>query len=166
MSWGAERGRSSSGSPPTSATASASSFVRSSAVISRARSRACAPSIAAPGTGTGDSCRPRRRSSGTSRRSWGPIFDPRGGVVAEADGRPVACAVAVPDINQVLKGTGGRLFPLGLLRLLRRTRIVDQTRLLLLGVTPEYRRPGLYPVLLHQLGRQLEGANYRRIGFS
>ena len=31
----------------------------------------------------------------------------------------IACLVAVPDINQALKGTNGRLFPLGLLRLLR-----------------------------------------------
>ena len=33
-----------------------------------------------------------------------PIFDPRCAVCAEVDGRPVACAVAVPDINQALKG--------------------------------------------------------------
>ncbi len=42
-----------------------------------------------------------------------PIFDPRCTVCAEVDGEMVACLVAVPDINQALKGTSGRLFPLG-----------------------------------------------------
>jgi len=95
-----------------------------------------------------------------------PIFDPRAAVLAEVDGRPVACAVAVPDINQALKGTGGRLFPLGVPRLLLRHRLVDQARLLLLGVVAEYRRPGLYPLLLHELHRQLAGSQYRRVEFS
>ena len=38
-----------------------------------------------------------------------PIFDPRCAVCAEVEGRPVACAIAIPDINQALKGTNGRL---------------------------------------------------------
>lgn len=99
-------------------------------------------------------------------RELKPIFDPHGAVIAEVDGRPIACAVAVPDINQALKGTGGRLFPLGALRLLFRSRIIDQARLLLLGVVAEYRQPGLYPLLLYELHRQLSAAKYRRVEFS
>jgi hypothetical protein len=95
-----------------------------------------------------------------------PIFDSRGAVCAEVDGRAVACAIAVPDINQALKGTNGRLFPSGLLRLLTRRRYVDQLRLLLLGVDAEYRAIGLYPLLLHALHRQLAGGPYRRVEFS
>src|SRR5206468_1006746 len=49
-----------------------------------------------------------------------PIFDPRCAVCAEVEGRAVACAIAIPDVNQALKGTNGRLFPLGLIRLLMR----------------------------------------------
>jgi hypothetical protein len=94
------------------------------------------------------------------------IFDPRFAVCAVVDGRPVACAIAIPDINQVLKGTGGRLFPLGLVRLLVRKLIVDQGRLLLLGVLPEYRQIGLYPLLLVELQRQVAGSSYRRVEFS
>ena len=95
-----------------------------------------------------------------------PIFDSRCAVCAEVDGRPVAGAIAVPDINQALKGTGGRLFPLGLFRLLRRGRYIDQLRLLLLGVLPEYRAYGLYPLLLVELHHQLQGTPYRRVEFS
>jgi hypothetical protein len=95
-----------------------------------------------------------------------PIFDPRCAVCAEVDGRPVACVVAVPDINQALKGTNGRLFPLGLIRLLRRKRYVTQVRLLLLGVSAAYRRHGLYPLLLFELHRQVKDTPYRRMEFS
>jgi hypothetical protein len=95
-----------------------------------------------------------------------PIFDPRCSVCAEVDGRPIACAVAIPDINQVLKGTDGRLFPLGLIRLLWRKSIIDQARLLLLGVLAGYRGRGLYPLLLVELHRQVAGSRYRRAEFS
>jgi hypothetical protein len=95
-----------------------------------------------------------------------PIFDERCAVCADAGGRIVACAVAIPDINQALEGTGGRLFPLGLIRLLRRRRYIDQARLLLLGVAGPYRAFGLYPLLVAELHRQMLGGPYRRVEFS
>ncbi|HXI29922.1 MAG TPA: hypothetical protein VNG89_15895, partial [Vicinamibacterales bacterium] len=95
-----------------------------------------------------------------------PIFDPRAAVVAEADGEVVACLVAVPDINQALKGTSGRLLPLALPRLLLRNRYITQVRLLLLGVDPRYRAFGLYPLLLAEWHQQLRGTQYARAEFS
>jgi len=95
-----------------------------------------------------------------------PIFDPRCAVCAEVEGRPVACAIAIPDINQALKGTNGRLFPLGLMRLLMRKRYIDQMRLLILGVEADYRALGLYPLLLIELHRRVQGGPYRRAEFS
>ena len=65
---------------------------------------------------------------------------------AEIDGRMVACLVSVPDINQALKGTNGRLFPLGLVRLLLRKRYITQVRLLLLGIDAQYRGTRTVPV--------------------
>jgi hypothetical protein len=95
-----------------------------------------------------------------------PIFDPRCAVCAEVDGQPVACLIGIPDINQALKGTNGRLFPLGLVRLLLRKRYVNQIRLLLLGVDARHRALGIYPLLLFELHRQLSGSPYKRIEFS
>ena len=95
-----------------------------------------------------------------------PIFDPRCAVCAEVEGRPVACAIAIPDINQALKGTNGRLFPLGLIRLLTRKGYIDQVRLLILGVEADYRALGLYPLLLIELHRRVQGGPYRRAEFS
>ena len=95
-----------------------------------------------------------------------PIFDPRCTVCAEVDGELVACLVSVPDINQALKGTNGRLFPAGLLRLLLRKRFISQVRLLLLGIDERYRGLGLYPLLLSEWHRQLQGSPYARAEFS
>jgi hypothetical protein len=96
-----------------------------------------------------------------------PILDPKCAVCVEVDGRPVACAVAVPDINQALRGTDGRLFPLGLIRLLGRKRIIDQVRLLLLGVLPEYRSSGLFPLLICELQKTMtNNTRYARVEFS
>ena len=94
------------------------------------------------------------------------IFDPRCAVIGEADGRMVACAVALPDVNQAMAGTGGRLFPFGLFKLLARSRYIDQARLLLLGIDPAYRTLGIYPLLLTELHRRLAGGPYRRLEFS
>ncbi|HKB09656.1 MAG TPA: hypothetical protein VKD69_03340 [Vicinamibacterales bacterium] len=95
-----------------------------------------------------------------------PIFDPRAAVVAEADGQMVACLVSVPDVNQALKGTGGRLLPLGVPRLLLRNRYITQVRLLLLGVDTRYRAFGLYPMLIAEWHRQLRGTRYTHAEFS
>ena len=95
-----------------------------------------------------------------------PIFDPRCTVCAEVDGRMIACLVAVPDINQVLKGTSGRLSPRLILRLLRRAKHISQVRLLLLGIDERYRGFGLYPLLIAEWHRQLQGTPYERAEFS
>jgi GNAT superfamily N-acetyltransferase len=94
------------------------------------------------------------------------ILDPRFVISAEIKGVRVACAVAVPDMNQVLKGTDGRLFPMGIIRFLFRKRLVDQGRLLLLGVLPEYRGFGLLPLLVHELAARAAGLAYKRVEFS
>jgi GNAT superfamily N-acetyltransferase len=109
---------------------------------------------------------PTREEFQRLARELKPIFDPRGAVIAEMNGRPIACVIAVPDINQALRGTDGRLFPWGLVRLLARARIIDQGRLLLLGILREFRGYGLYPLLMLELQRQVRGSRYRRVEFS
>jgi len=96
-----------------------------------------------------------------------PILDPRIAICAESGGRMVACMVAIPDLNQATKGTNGRLFPTGLIRLLLRKRYINQARVLLVGIDPDYRRAfGLFPLLMSELHRHSLAAGYRRLEFS
>ena len=55
---------------------------------------------------------------------------------------------------------------MGLIRVLRRRKYIDQVRLLLLGVHADYRSMGLFPLLLFEWHRQMKGGPYRRAEFS
>jgi GNAT superfamily N-acetyltransferase len=83
-----------------------------------------------------------------------PVVDPELVLFAEAAGAPIACAVSIPDVNQVLKRMNGRLLPTGVIHFLRRRRIVTRARMLMLGVLPEYRRLGVYPLLIAESARR------------
>lgn len=68
-------------------------------------------------------------------------------IAENADGEPVAAAITVPDLNQMLKRMNGRLLPLGWLNYLRRRRIIDRVRVGFLGVLPSYQHTGVAAAL-------------------
>ena len=95
-----------------------------------------------------------------------PVIEPEFVLFAEVESRPVACAVGLPDINQVLKRMNGRLLPFGLWHFLRRRSIVTQGRLLLLGVVPEWQSTGLYTLLVAELYHRARRKGLRRAELS
>lgn len=68
-------------------------------------------------------------------------------MIAEQEGRTIAMAITIPDINQVLKRMRGRLLPLGWLYYLARGRIMTRMRIGFLGVLPEYQHTGVAAAL-------------------
>ncbi len=72
-----------------------------------------------------------------------PIVDPRFALIAEVRGEPVGFALALPDFNQALKHVNGRLFPIGIFKLLWYRRRIDRVRVFTLGLKPEYQRRGI-----------------------
>ncbi|MGE3512072.1 MAG: N-acetyltransferase [Vicinamibacterales bacterium] len=91
-----------------------------------------------------------------------PVLDPELALFAEIDGEVAGCALALPDVNQVLRRMNGRLFPFGVIHFLRRRAIVNRARVLLLGVLPPFRRRGLYPLLIADLHRRGRARGYVR----
>ncbi|MCK4573130.1 MAG: N-acetyltransferase [candidate division Zixibacteria bacterium] len=74
------------------------------------------------------------------------IVDPELALIAEFEGKPVACSLALPDFNQALIHLKGRLFPTGLLKLLWHTKVRNKVRcvrLIMFGVVPEFQRRGI-----------------------
>ena len=76
------------------------------------------------------------------------IYDRDMFFIAEYDGEPAGMSLVLPDMNQALKKAGGRLFPLGLLRMLWHRRKINAWRMPLLGVRQEHRLRGIEVVLL------------------
>ncbi len=71
------------------------------------------------------------------------IYDRDMFFIAEYDGEPAGMSLVLPDMNQALKKAGGRLFPLGLLKMLWHRRKINAWRMPLLGVRQEHRLRGI-----------------------
>jgi GNAT superfamily N-acetyltransferase len=80
---------------------------------------------------------------------------------AEADGKPIGFAVALPDVNVAAKACNGRLLPFGWWQFLRALRKTNVIRMLTLGVVPEYRRAGIDLLLMHCVMTQGEAVGFR-----
>jgi hypothetical protein len=84
--------------------------------------------------------------------------------ISEIDGEPAAVAVALPNVNELIHDLGGRLFPLGLPKLLWRLKVVGPktARLAILGIRKKYRSTRKYAGLstylytkMNRVGRDL-----------
>ncbi len=87
-----------------------------------------------------------------------PILEPKYVLLASVHGEPVGFALTLPDFNQPLRGANGRLFPLGLLKLLWHSRRIDRGRVFALGLKPGFRGKGIDAVFYlktFQAGREL-----------
>lgn len=78
------------------------------------------------------------------------IVDPNLCYIAEVDDQAVGFSVTLPDINQAIKYAQGRLFPLGLLKILWHKRHIDCVRVFLLGVLKEHRHRGIDVTMYYQ----------------
>ncbi len=73
--------------------------------------------------------------------------------VAEVEEEPAAFIVVLPDLNELIRDLNGRLFPLGLIKLLFRfwLRPPKRARVVLMGVKRKYQRRLLGPLLILRL---------------
>jgi hypothetical protein len=85
------------------------------------------------------------------------VMHPSLPLVAEVDGKPVAFALIIMNINPVLKKLDGKLLPFGLLRLLWDLKVspkIDSGRLILMGIREGYRRRGLDSILFVEMAER------------
>jgi len=74
--------------------------------------------------------------------------------VENEEGEPVGFALWLKDYNQALIEAKGRLFPFGLLKVMRRAKSIDMCRVLTLGLIEEYRHKGLDNLLYLRIFRE------------
>jgi hypothetical protein len=85
--------------------------------------------------------------------------------IAFIDGEPAAVAVTLPNVNDMIKDLNGKLFPLGLPKLLYRLKVEGprSARLIILGIRKKYRHVRKYAGLsLYLFGELNEGG--KKIG--
>ena len=78
-----------------------------------------------------------------------PILMPELTYIADIDGEPAAVALALPNINELIGDLNGKLFPLGLPKLLYRLKVKGpkSARLIILGIRKKYRGVKKYGAL-------------------
>jgi GNAT superfamily N-acetyltransferase len=88
-------------------------------------------------------------------------------LLAEMQGEPVGCFVAIPDLNPALRHLHGHLTPWGLLRFCARRRRINTVRVVMLGVKKRYRRLGIDLMLLAEAWKQVpkRGVLYGELGW-
>jgi len=81
------------------------------------------------------------------------VIDPDAALVVETgEGEPLAVCLALPDVNQALRGVrGGRLLPLGWWRLMRGARRPSRARGFALGVAAEHQQRAVGPLLYAEI---------------
>jgi len=84
------------------------------------------------------------------------ILQPGGALIAEnCHGEPIGFALALPDINVLLKGLNGRMVPFGWMKLLYGLPRLRSYRMFGLGVVPEYHGLGIDSLLYRALYESL-----------
>lgn len=79
---------------------------------------------------------------------------------AEIDGKTVGFSLALPDINQAIKGLNGKLFPFGVFKFLMNKKKINQLRVIIMGVKKDYQKKGIDAIFYRNIIRE---ANKRGI---
>lgn len=75
-------------------------------------------------------------------------------LIAEVDGKPIAFALIIMNVNPIMKQLDGKLFPFGIFKLLWDLKVrpkVDSGRLILLGIREGYRKRGVDSILFVEM---------------
>ncbi len=89
------------------------------------------------------------------------FMDPDLALFAEADGKPIGFAIAIPDINQVLIHLNGSLFPLNWLRVKHWIKKIDVASFKLMGLLEEYRHRGIDAILYLEVVKAIFRKGYK-----
>jgi hypothetical protein len=74
-------------------------------------------------------------------------MDPEMIIIASVAEEPIGMLISLPDYNQVLKKLNGKSYPFGSLKFLYYRRNINALRLMVMGVTKEYRHKGIEAIM-------------------
>ena len=84
------------------------------------------------------------------------IIQPKGVLFAEdKTGRQIGFAIVLPDLNYLLKGMNGRIFPFGFIKLLWGIPRLKRYRMFAIGVIPEFQGKAVDSLIYRSLNESL-----------
>lgn len=98
-----------------------------------------------------------------------PILEEKFIWFAYNNGQPIALMIALPDVNQLIKGFGGKLHFINILRFLYRkmTKKVTRARLMIAGIHPDFQASGILGALFLQFADAIkEKGQYKELELS
>jgi GNAT superfamily N-acetyltransferase len=89
-------------------------------------------------------------------RDMKPVLQPKAVLFAEdAQGKPIGFAITLPDVNTLLKGLNGHMFPFGFIKILWGIPRLRRYRMFALGVIPEYQGKAVDSLLYRVMNEKL-----------
>ncbi|HEY4756238.1 MAG TPA: hypothetical protein VIH28_09295 [Ignavibacteriaceae bacterium] len=79
------------------------------------------------------------------------IIEPSLVLFGEIDGKLVGFALVLLDYNFIFKQMNGRLFPFGIIKLFTQKKKIPWSRIITLGIIPEYQKRGLDAVFYYEI---------------
>ncbi len=79
------------------------------------------------------------------------IVNPEVVLIAEVDGEPIGYMITLPDVNYILKDMHGRLFPIGIFKLLCGIKKLKRYRIWALGLLSPYQKKGISVLMFRRL---------------
>ncbi len=80
-----------------------------------------------------------------------PLAEPSLVLFGEIDGQIIGFALVMLDYNQIIKELDGKLFPFGFIKLMTQKKKIKWSRILTLGIIPEYQKKGLDSVFYWEI---------------
>ncbi len=83
------------------------------------------------------------------------IIHPEAVLIAEVDDKPIGYIITLPDVNVLLKPLRGRLFPLGIFKLLLGIKKIKRYRIWAMGILEPYQKKGVSILLFRRLNEAI-----------
>ncbi len=85
-----------------------------------------------------------------------PLVEPSLVLFGEVKGKIIGFALVMLDYNQVFKSMNGKLFPFGFLKLYTQKKKITWSRIITLGIIPEYQKKGLDATFYYEIVKRAE----------
>jgi len=96
------------------------------------------------------------------------VLDPKLVWVIYDDKKPIAIAIMIPDVNQLIKKTDGKLSLLNMIKLFFYKKIgtITRVRSIVIGVAPEYQKLGVEALIFYKINKFFDKSRYKELEFS